>query len=169
MAAPLPLTSSVCVRVALLSEIVDSESQEDFPIFRVNPTGRPRNQGEGTGTPFTAYTFTAVPGLAYGSGAPAFFAVPYTVIVCPLAFVLLSRLWAVARRHGYVTAADFVRGRYGSPPLALVVALTGILATMLYPVLQLLGIRAVLTAGGVYPRGAVGDGCSLAEYQSIDE
>ena len=47
-------------------------------------------------------TFTAVPGLAYDSGAPAFFAVPYTVIVCPLAFVLLSRLWAVARRHRYV-------------------------------------------------------------------
>ena len=55
------------------------------------------------GTIFTAYTFTAVPGLAYGNGAPAFFAVPYTVIVCPLAFVLLTRLWAVARRHGYIT------------------------------------------------------------------
>ena len=41
------------------------------------------------GTIFTAYTFTAVPGLAYGNGAPAFFAVPYTVIVCPIAFVLL--------------------------------------------------------------------------------
>jgi SSS family solute:Na+ symporter len=109
------------------------------------------------GTIFTAYTFTAVPGLAYGNGAPAFFAVPYTVIVCPLAFVLLPRLWAVARRHGYVTAADFVRGRYGSPPLALVVALTGILATMPYLALQLLGIRAVLTAGGLYPQGATGD------------
>ncbi|MET9832564.1 sodium:solute symporter [Streptomyces sp. NPDC006385] len=109
------------------------------------------------GTIFTAYTFAAIPGLAYGNGAPAFFAVPYTVIVCPIAFVLLSRLWAVAERHGYVTAADFVRGRYGSPPLALVVALTGILATMPYLALQLLGIRAVLAAGGVYPRGAAGD------------
>ncbi|RZU25652.1 sodium:solute symporter [Streptomyces sp. BK239] len=109
------------------------------------------------GTMFTAYTFTAVPGLAYGNGAPAFFAVPYTVIVFPLAFVLLSRLWSVARRHGYVTAADFVRGRYGSPSLALAVALTGILATMPYLALQLLGIRAVLTAGGVSPRGPAGD------------
>ena len=52
------------------------------------------------GTIFTAYTFTAVPGLAYGNGAAAFFAVPYTVIVCPIAFVLLSRLGEVARRHG---------------------------------------------------------------------
>ncbi|WAU81784.1 sodium:solute symporter [Streptomyces sp. Qhu-G9] len=119
------------------------------------------------GTIFTAYTFTAVPGLAYGNGAPAFFAVPYTVIVCPLAFVLLARLWSVARRHGYVTAGDFVRGRYGSPPLALVVALTGILATMPYLALQLLGIRAVLTAGGVYPRGASGDLVMVALFAGL--
>jgi SSS family solute:Na+ symporter len=119
------------------------------------------------GTMFTAYTFTAVPGLAYGNGAPAFFAVPYTVIVCPIAFVLLSRLWEVARRHGYITAADFVRGRYGSPPLALVVALTGILATMPYLALQLLGIRAVLTAGGVYPRGAAGDLVMVALFAGL--
>ncbi|MGW1274201.1 sodium:solute symporter family transporter, partial [Streptomyces sp. NPDC002491] len=119
------------------------------------------------GTIFTAYTFTAVPGLAYGNGASAFFAVPYTVIVCPLAFVLLSRLWSVARSKGYVTAADFVRGRYGSSPLALVVALTGILATMPYLALQLLGIRAVLTAGGVYPRGAAGDLVMVALFAGL--
>ncbi|CAL9588231.1 sodium:solute symporter family protein [Streptomyces sp. enrichment culture] len=119
------------------------------------------------GTVYTAYTFTAVPGLAYGNGAPAFFAVPYTVIVCPLAFVLLSRLWSVARRHGYVTAADFVRGRYGSPPLALAVALTGILATMPYLALQLLGVRAVLTAGGLYPRGATGDLVMVAVFAGL--
>ncbi|MFF0445200.1 sodium:solute symporter [Streptomyces sp. NPDC004609] len=110
------------------------------------------------GTIFTAYTFTAVPGLAYGNGALAFFAVPYTVIVCPMAFVLLPRLWAVAREHGYITVADFVRGRHGSPPLALAVALTGILATMPYLALQLLGIRAVLDAGGINPADtATGD------------
>ncbi|MGW6460872.1 sodium:solute symporter family protein [Streptomyces sp. NPDC055078] len=107
------------------------------------------------GTVFTAYTFTAVPGLAYGNGAPAFFAVPYTVIVCPLAFVLLPRLWSVARDNRCVTVADFVRGRYGSPGLALAVALTGILATMPYLALQLLGIRAVLAAGGVDTSGAL--------------
>ncbi len=108
-----------------------------------------------------------MPGLAYGNGAPAFFAVPYTVIVCPLAFVLLSRLWSVARRHGYITAADFVRGRYGSAPLALVVALTGILATMPYLALQLLGIRAVLTAGGLYPPGAAGDLAMVAVFAGL--
>ncbi|MFJ8232861.1 sodium:solute symporter [Streptomyces sp. NPDC094448] len=106
------------------------------------------------GTVFTAYTFTAVPGLAYGNGALAFFAVPYTVIVCPLAFVLLPRLWSAARAHGCVTVADLVRARYGSAPLELAVALTGILATMPYLALQLLGIRAVLDAAGPAPATA---------------
>lgn len=119
------------------------------------------------GTIFTAYTFTAVPGLIYGEGASAFFALPYTVIVCPLAFVLLPRLWSVARRHGYVTVADFVRGRYGSAPLALVVALTGILATMPYLALQLLGIQAVLAAGGMYPGGAYGDLAMVALFTGL--
>ena len=32
----------------------------------------------------------------------------------PIIFIYMSRLWSVSYRHGYVTAADFVRGRYGS-------------------------------------------------------
>lgn len=103
------------------------------------------------GTLYTAYTFVAVPGLAYGQGAVAFFALPYAVIICSLAFVLLPRLWEVCERHGYVTLGDFVRGRYDSAPLALAVALTGILATMPYLALQLLGIQAVFIAAGLPP------------------
>ncbi|WP_173056856.1 sodium:solute symporter family protein [Phytohabitans houttuyneae] len=116
------------------------------------------------GTIYTAYTFAAVPGLVYGAGALGFFALPYTVIVYPLAFVLLPRLWTVARDNGYITVADYVKGRYDSPPLALAVALTGILATMPYIALQLLGIRAVLTAGGLYPRGFAGDLALIAVF-----
>ncbi|WP_433349324.1 sodium:solute symporter family protein [Microtetraspora malaysiensis] len=116
------------------------------------------------GTIYTAYTFAAVPGLVYGAGAIGFFALPYTVIVCPLAFVLLPRLWSEARRHGHLTAADVVRQRYGSPALALVVAVTGVLATMPYIALQLVGIRAVLSAGGLYPRGLIGDLALVAVF-----
>ena len=93
---------------------------------------------------YTAYTFIAVPALIYGVGAAGFYAVPYTIIAWPLVFLFLPRLWSVARSHGYVTLADFARGRYGSRSLALAVALTGILATMPYIALQLVGIQAVL-------------------------
>jgi len=98
---------------------------------------------------YTAYTFIAVPALVFGSGALGFFALPYTVIVYPFVFAVMPRLWSVAQRHGYITGADFVRGRYGNPTLALVVALTGILATMPYIALQLVGIEVVLAGMGI--------------------
>src|SRR5262249_6398333 len=98
---------------------------------------------------YTAYTFIAVPALIYGGGAAGVFAGPYTVLVFPIVFVFAPRLWSVSRVRGYVTPADFVRGRYGSRGLALAVAATGILATMPYIALQLVGIQAVLTVLGV--------------------
>jgi SSS family solute:Na+ symporter len=119
------------------------------------------------GTIYTAYTFAAVPGLVYGAGALGFFALAYTVIVYPLAFVLLPRLWRVAKEHGYVTVADYVRDRYDSPLLALAVALTGILATMPYIALQLLGIRAVLVAGGLYPTSGFAGDLTLAAVFAV--
>jgi len=98
---------------------------------------------------YTAYTFIAVPALVFGAGAVGFFAVPYTVIVYPIIFVFLPRLWSVSHRHGYVTPADFVRGRFDSRALALAVAVTGILATMPYIALQLVGIQVVLETMGL--------------------
>src|SRR3954465_9975718 len=98
---------------------------------------------------YTAYTFVAVPALLFGVGALGFFAVPYTIIVYPMVFLVAPRLWSVSHRHGYVTPADFVRGRFGSHSLALMVAITGIAATMPYIALQLVGIEAVLKAMGI--------------------
>jgi SSS family solute:Na+ symporter len=106
---------------------------------------------------YTAYTFVAVPALMFGAGAIGFFAVPYTVMVYPILYIVFPRLWSVAHKHGYVTSADFVRGRFGNRWLALAVAFTGILATMPYIALQLVGIQVVLGAMGVETSGLGGD------------
>ncbi len=98
---------------------------------------------------YTAYTFIAVPALVFGSGSIGFYAVSYTIMVFPIVLIFLPRLWSVSRVHGYVTPADFIRGRYGSRGLALAAAFTGILALMPYIALQLVGIQAVLTVMGV--------------------
>ena len=95
---------------------------------------------------YTAYTFIAVPALVFGAGAIGFFALPYTLMVYPFVFLVFPRLWSVAHRHGYVTASDFVRGRYDSGFLALLVAVTGIFATMPYIALQLVGLQVVIAA-----------------------
>src|SRR3978361_1426618 len=72
-----------------------------------------------------------------------------TIIVYPMVFLVAPRLWSVSHRNGYVTPADFVRGLSGSGGLALAVAVTGIVATMPYIALQLVGIEAVIGAIGI--------------------
>ncbi len=95
---------------------------------------------------YTAYTFIAVPALVFGQGALGFFALPYTIVMYPVMFLIMPKLWRVARERGYVTAADFVEQRFDSRTLGLLVAATGILATMPYIALQLIGIQVVLGA-----------------------
>jgi len=99
---------------------------------------------------YTAYTVIAVPAALYGAGAIGFFAVPYAVIAYPYMMVVMPRLWRVCSRHGYVTLADFVRGRYGNRWLAVAIALTGILALMPYIALQLVGMKVVFAAMGLH-------------------
>jgi len=106
---------------------------------------------------YTAYTFIAVPALAFGAGAIAFFAVPYTIVIYPILFLVFPRLWYVCHKHNYITAADFVRGRFGNRWLALAVTVTGIVATMPYIALQLVGLQVVVGALGVSGPGYAGD------------
>lgn len=98
---------------------------------------------------YTAYTVIAVPALVYAVGAYGFFALPYTILVYPIVFVIMPALWKRAHAHGYVTAGDVVYGRFGSRPLELAVALTGVLATMPYIALQLVGMQVIIHGLGL--------------------
>ena len=102
---------------------------------------------------YTAYTLIAVPALVFAVGAYGFFAMPYCILTYPLVFLTFPRLWNVCRRHGWITSADFVEGRYGSRGLALAVAVTGVLATMPYIALQLVGLEVVFEAMGLSAMG----------------
>ncbi|HSY06005.1 MAG TPA: sodium:solute symporter [Steroidobacteraceae bacterium] len=106
---------------------------------------------------YTAYTFIAVPALAFGTGAMGFFAMPYAMVAYPILLVCFPRLWQVCQRKGYITAADFVRGRFGNRWLALAVTLSGIVATMPYIALQLVGIQVVIGALGISGSGLAAD------------
>jgi solute:Na+ symporter, SSS family len=109
------------------------------------------------GDVYTAYTFIAIPALAFGAGAVAFFAVPYTIIIYPLMFLVFRRLWNVCSKHGYITAGDFVKGRFGNRWLALAITITGIVATMPYIALQLVGLQVVIGALGISGTGLAAD------------
>jgi SSS family solute:Na+ symporter len=102
-----------------------------------------------SGDLYTAYTFVALPALMYAVGGGGFFAVGFATITVPLVFVALTRMWSVSHSHGLITPADFVRVRFGSPGLALAVAVAGIVGTLPYISLQLLGIEAVFATIGL--------------------
>lgn len=97
---------------------------------------------------YTAYTLIAVPALVYGAGGIGFFAVLTTILVYPFVYAVMPRLWRVSHRHNYVTLSDFIHGRYGSHWLALAIAVTGIVATIPYIALQLIGIQVSIAALG---------------------
>jgi SSS family solute:Na+ symporter len=71
--------------------------------------------------------------------------------------LVFRRIWYVCNKHHYITAGDFVRGRFDNRWLALAVTVTGIVATMPYIALQLVGIQVVVGALGVGGEGLLGD------------
>jgi SSS family solute:Na+ symporter len=113
---------------------------------------------------YTAYTFIAVPALAFGAGALAFFAVPYTIMIYPLLFLVFRRLWHVCHKHNYMTAGDFVKGRFGNRWLALAISVTGIVSTIPYIALQLLGIQVVIGALGISGSGLAANAPLLVAF-----
>ncbi len=94
-----------------------------------------------------------MPALVFGKGAMGFFAIPYTILIYPILYLMFPWLWAIAHAKGQVTAADFIRDRFCSRMLALE---TGIVATMPYIALQLVGMEVVIGALGFPARGFVG-------------
>src|SRR5437660_5360020 len=70
---------------------------------------------------YTAYTFVAVPALMFGAGAAGFFAVPYPIVIYPLVFLLVIRLWSASHARAFVTPAAFVRSPSAPPNMALAV------------------------------------------------
>jgi SSS family solute:Na+ symporter len=98
---------------------------------------------------YTAYTVIAVPALVYSVGAYGFFAIPYAVIIYPFVFAVMPRFWTACRQGGHLTAADFVHARFHHSALAAAIAVTGLIATMPYLALQLVGIQVVISGLGL--------------------
>ena len=94
---------------------------------------------------YTAYAFVAVPSGIFAKGALYFFVIPYAMLTFGIALVTVPKLWTLAHQKGYITASDFVKDRFSSRTLAIMIAITGIVAELPYIALQIVGMQAVLT------------------------
>jgi SSS family solute:Na+ symporter len=95
---------------------------------------------------YTAYTLIAVPGLAASSGALAMFAITYGIMIYPIVYATMPRLYNVAKKRGYITSSDYVKDRFNSRLLAMLIGLTGVVAELPYIALQIVSISYVLRA-----------------------
>lgn len=97
-------------------------------------------------TIFSAFAFLGGPGWAYSRGAAAFYILSYGALGIAPWYFLGPKAAELGRRHGYVTQAQLLVGRFPSPTLSVLVALVSVLAFVPYITLQMRGAGIVIEA-----------------------
>lgn len=92
------------------------------------------------GTNMTAFTILGASGEAYRTGIDVFLLMgSSSAVVIPFVFYFVgTRLWWLGKRHGFLTQAEFLRARYQSNALGLVLFI--VLITLLLPYV-LIGVK----------------------------
>ena len=98
---------------------------------------------------YTAYTLIAVPGVAASSGSLAMFAITYGIMIYPIVYATMPKLYAVSKKRHYITSSDYVRDRFDSKLLAMLIGITGVVAEMPYIALQEVSIGYIFRAMAV--------------------
>lgn len=101
---------------------------------------------------FSAFAFLGGPGWAYSRGAAAFYILAYGALGMAPFYWIGPRVAALGRRHGYVTQAQLITGRFPSKGLSALIALLSLIAFVPYVTLQMRGAGIVIeevTAGHV--------------------
>jgi len=97
-------------------------------------------------TVFSAFAFLGGPGWAYSRGAAAFYILAYGALGMAPFYWIGPRAASLGRRHGYVTQAQLVTGRFPSKSLSSLIALVSLVAFVPYITLQMRGAGIVIEA-----------------------
>ena len=107
------------------------------------------------GANISAVAFIGIPGQAYHVGwiAGPYFITCQAWLAPLLLYVVGRRAWALGKRHGYMTQAEMVAGRWQSPGLAVLISVVLLVYTIPYLMIGLRGAGLTLQAitGGVVP------------------
>jgi SSS family solute:Na+ symporter len=95
---------------------------------------------------FSAFAFLGGPGWAYGRGAAAFYILAYGVLGMAPFYWVGPRIAELGRRHGFVTQAQLVTGRFPSRGLSALIALLSLIAFVPYVTIQMRGAGIVIEA-----------------------
>jgi solute:Na+ symporter, SSS family len=78
--------------------------------------------------------------LAKGS----FYFLTYAAVAFGVALVTMPRLLALSKEKGYITGSDFIKDRFASPTLSILIAITGIVSLLPYIASQIVAMQSVL-------------------------
>ncbi len=95
---------------------------------------------------FSAFAFLGGPGWAYSRGAAAFYILAYGALGMAPFYWIGPRVAALGRKHGYVTQAQMITGRFPSKGLSALIAVLSLIAFVPYVTLQMRGAGIVIEA-----------------------
>ncbi len=97
-------------------------------------------------TVFSSFAFLGGPGWAYSRGAAAFYILSYGVLGMAPFYWMGPRAAALGRKHGFVTQAQLLVGRFPSKGLSALVAVLSLVAFVPYVTIQIRGAGIVIEA-----------------------
>jgi len=98
------------------------------------------------GTVFSAFAFLGGPGWAYSRGVAVLYILSYGVLGIIPWYFTGPRAARLGRKHGYVTQAQMVTGRFPNRALSVLMAAVGLLGFIPYIMLQMTGAGIVFSA-----------------------
>lgn len=105
-------------------------------------------------TTYSAFMFIGLVGLSYQSGIGAMgFELVYFVGTLFLLYYLAPRYYSLHNRYGYISPAEILTDRYGSPAVGMGVTLVSLVSLIPYASAQIIGIALAAegASGGAIP------------------
>ena len=102
------------------------------------------------GEVYTTFAFLGASGWAYSRGGPTLYIIAYLTLAYVISFFILSEIWEAGRRFTLHTESDFFQQRYGSKPLASLVAIVGVAFIVPYLQLQLIGLGIIVEVASLH-------------------
>ncbi|MBD1382492.1 sodium:solute symporter family protein [Metabacillus arenae] len=95
------------------------------------------------GAVFSAFSFLGAPGWAFSKGAPALYIITYTAFAILPWYIIGPKIGKIGKKHRLYTVAAFLKGRFNSPVLAVIVGLIALFASIQYLATQMSGMAII--------------------------
>lgn len=95
------------------------------------------------GAVFSAFSFLGAPGWAYSKGAPALYIIAYTAFAILPWYIIGPKIGKIGKRDNLYTISSFLKGRYNSPAIAILVGVIALFASVQYLATQMSGMALI--------------------------